>query len=164
MASILLQEKDVSDDDVSVGKLPAITQAKKRRTINEDMDADDDEQVIPSDYKDDEFVDFAELKDPATIIPLLEQELVLPSDEVRNRKKPTLYQQIQQRPNVHKTAPKKKTVRVPTVKADELKNKEWHKIENSLEIFPIWVDPPEIHGTEYKDMFEPEPADGILIP
>jgi hypothetical protein len=78
-----LKEKDVSDDDVSIGKLPAITQAKKRRTINEDMDAVDDE-VIPSNYEDNKFVDFVELKDPARIIPLLEQELVLPSDEVQN--------------------------------------------------------------------------------
>jgi hypothetical protein len=23
----------------------------------------------------------------------------------------------------------------------------------------MWVNPPEIHGTEYKDMFEPEPAE-----
>jgi hypothetical protein len=153
-----LKEKDVTDDDASVGKFPAITQAKKRRTINEDMDADND-KVIPSNYKDNKFVDFVELKDPATIIPLLEQELVLPSDEVQNRKKPTLYQQIQQRPNVHKTAPKKKTDRIPTVRPNALKNKEWHKIENSWEIFPMWVDPPEIYGTEYKDMFEPEPAE-----
>jgi hypothetical protein len=42
-----LKEKDFSDDDDSVGKLPAITQAKKRRTINEDMDADGN-KVIPS--------------------------------------------------------------------------------------------------------------------
>jgi hypothetical protein len=32
-------------------------------------------------------------------------------------------------------------------------------IENSGEIFPMWVNPPEIHGTEYKDMFEPELAE-----
>jgi hypothetical protein len=44
------KEKDISDDDVAVGKLPAITQAKKRRSINEDMDADDD-KVIPRDSK-----------------------------------------------------------------------------------------------------------------
>jgi hypothetical protein len=109
--------------------------SQKRRTINDDMDADNN-KVIPSDYEDDEFVDFVELKDPATIIPLLEQELVLPSDEVQNGKKPTLYQQIQQCTNVHKTAPKKKTDRVPAVKPNALKNKEWYKIENSLENFP----------------------------
>jgi hypothetical protein len=33
-------------------------------------------------------------KNPATIILMLEQELVLPSDEVQNPKKPTLLQQI----------------------------------------------------------------------
>jgi hypothetical protein len=129
----IFKEKEVSDDDVSVGKLPANTQAKKRRTIDEDMDADDDE-ILPNNFEDDKFVEFVERKDPAKIIPLLEQELVLPSDEVRNRKKPTPYQQIQQCQNVHKTAPKKKTDRVPTIKPNALKNKEWHKIENSLEI------------------------------
>jgi hypothetical protein len=102
-----LKEKEVSDDDVSVGKLRAITEAKKRRTIDEDLDADDN-KVVPSDYEEDKFVDFVELKSPAKIIPLLEQELVLPRDEVRNRKKPTPYQQIQQRLNVHKTAKKEK--------------------------------------------------------
>jgi hypothetical protein len=104
-------------------------------------------------------VDFVELKSPTKIIPLFEQELVLPSDEVRNQKKPTPYQQIQQRWNVHRTAPKKKKDRVPTVKPNALKNKEWNMIEYSLEIFPMWVDLPEIHGTEYSDMFEPEPAE-----
>jgi hypothetical protein len=44
--------------------LPAITEAKKRRTINEHMDVDDD-KVIPSDYEDNKFVDFVELKNPA---------------------------------------------------------------------------------------------------
>jgi hypothetical protein len=78
-----LKEKEVSDDDVSVGKLPGLTEAKKRSTIDEDMDADDNE-VVPSDYHDDKFVDFVELKNPAKIISLLEQELVLLSDEVRN--------------------------------------------------------------------------------
>jgi hypothetical protein len=87
--------------------LPGITEAKKRRTIDEDMDADDNE-VVPSDYKDDKFVEFVELKDPAKIIPLFEQELELPRDEVRNRKKPTPYQEIQQQRNIHRTAPKKK--------------------------------------------------------
>jgi hypothetical protein len=92
-----LKEKEVSDDDVSVGKLPGLTKAKKRRTIDEDMDADDDE-VVPSDYEYDvdEFVDFVELKDTAKIKPLFEQELVLPRDEKRNQKKPTPYQEIQQ--------------------------------------------------------------------
>jgi hypothetical protein len=74
-------------------------------------------------------------------------------------KKPTPYQQIQQCRNVHKTAPKKKKDRIPTVKRNALKNKEWNMIENSSEIFPMWVDPPEIHGTEYKDMFEPKMAE-----
>jgi hypothetical protein len=112
----------VSDDDVSVGKLPGLTEAKKRRTIDEDMDADDDE-VVPSDYEDDDkFVEFVELKDSAKIIPLFEQELVLPRDEVRNRKKPTPYQEIQQQQNIHRTAPKKKKDAVPTVKPNVLKN------------------------------------------
>jgi hypothetical protein len=63
--------------------LPAITQAKKRRTINEDMEADNNKAVTSS-HKNNKFADFVEFKDPATIIPFLEQELVLPSDEVQN--------------------------------------------------------------------------------
>jgi hypothetical protein len=101
-------------------------------------------------------VGFVELKDTAKIKPLFEQELVLPRDEKRNRKKPTPYQEIQQQRNIHRTAPKKKKDAVPTVKPNALKNKEWHMIENSREIFPMWVKRPEIHGTEYRNMFEPK--------
>jgi hypothetical protein len=156
-----LKEKEVSDDDVSVGKMPVLTEAKKRRTIDEDMDADDDE-VVPSDYEDeydvDNFVDFVELEPTTKITPLFEQELVLPRDEKRNQKKPTPFQEIQQQQNNHRTAPKKKKDPVPTVKPNALKNKEWHMIEKSGEIFPMWVEPPEIHGTQYRNMFEYEPA------
>jgi hypothetical protein len=50
---------------------------------------------------------------------------------------------------------KKMTKLIPVViKHNALKNEEWNMIENSQEMFPQWVPPPEIHGTKYKDMFE----------
>jgi hypothetical protein len=85
-------EDDVSDsklsdeDEVSVGK-PAGTKAfKKKRTITQDKD-DDISMLIE---EEDPFLGFIEVHPPKPDVPLLEQELVLPSDELCTRKKNTL--------------------------------------------------------------------------
>jgi hypothetical protein len=58
--------------------------------------------------KEDTFLGFIELHPPKPAVQLLEQELVLPSDELCTRKKPALYQQIHQGPKVSKLRPRKK--------------------------------------------------------
>jgi hypothetical protein len=58
--------------------------------------------------EEDPFLEFIDLQPPKPDVPLFEQELVLPSDELRTRKKPTVYQPIHQGPKVSKAGIKKK--------------------------------------------------------
>jgi hypothetical protein len=62
--------------------------------------------------EEDPVLEFIDLQPPKPDVPLLEQELVLPSDELHTRKKPTLYQQTHQGPKVSKAAIKKKLTKL----------------------------------------------------
>jgi hypothetical protein len=145
-----------SDDDKSAEDE---NEPHKRRTIVEE-DSDDGEIMLSD--EEDPFVDHVELieeEEEEDVVPLFEQELILPEDEIRTRNQPKLYQQVQMGPKKSNSVTKKKKIdHVPVVKPNALKKKKWNMIENSLEIFPRWAAPPQINGIKYSNFYDPIPA------
>jgi hypothetical protein len=126
--------------------------SKKRRHIAEE-DESEEEDIIADE---DSLVDHIEptLAKPKPTVPLFSQPLQV--DGPRESRKTAFYQPVQRSPTKSKPASKKRSEFVPILKPNALKDKDWCKIEKTSEIFPRWVPPPSIHGTMYKDFFEPK--------
>ena len=151
------KESEDTDEDIVVyasGSEGSEEGNKKKRRIIVDEDSDDDEVM----QDDDSLVGHIDptLAKPKPKDPLFSQPLELADGEKRSLIKPAFYQPFHKSPAKSRTAKKKE--KVPLLKKGELVEKDWHKLANNNEIFPRWVPPPVVHGTMYKDLYEPASA------